>query len=93
MAGRRGGGRAPGRLKYLERDRPLHEQKETTRPKFMKIDVGKDIAVIAYRKRFYPDPWCVGDTDKWNPPQWVRKVFPHQLLITLDELPEWNTAR
>lgn len=38
-------------------------------------------------------PWYVGDNEKWNPPGWVRKVYPHELLITLDELPEWDTTK
>ena len=32
-------------------------------------------------------PWYVGD-EKWNPPAWVGKVYPHDVLITLDELPD-----
>ena len=41
----------------------------------------------------YALPWYVGDNQKWNPPDWVEQVYPHDILLTLDELPEWENAR
>jgi len=38
-------------------------------------------------------PWYVGDNEKWNPPDWVKSVYSHELLITLDELPGWKTIK
>jgi len=32
-------------------------------------------------------PWYVGNKPEWNPPDWVKQVYPHEQLITLDELP------
>ena len=33
-------------------------------------------------------PWYVGDNDKWNPKDWVAKVYLDETYVTLDELPE-----
>ncbi len=49
-----------------------------------------DIMMEKGPRWLYALPWYVGDNDKWNPPAWVKKVYPHEVLITLDELPEWD---
>jgi hypothetical protein len=33
-------------------------------------------------------PWYVGDNDKWNPKDWVAKIYLDETYVTLDELPE-----
>ncbi len=35
-------------------------------------------------------PWYVGKDPKWNPPDWVKKVYGHELFVTLDRLPKWS---
>ncbi|MDH7570248.1 MAG: type II toxin-antitoxin system prevent-host-death family antitoxin, partial [Armatimonadota bacterium] len=40
-------------------------------------------------KWLYVLPWYVREKN-WNPPDWVKKVYPHELLVTLDELPNWK---
>ena len=35
-------------------------------------------------------PWYVGKDSKWNPPDWVKKVYGHELFVTLDRLPKWS---
>lgn len=35
-------------------------------------------------------PWYVGDKPDWNPPEWVKQVYPHEQLVTLDELPKFE---
>jgi mannan endo-1,4-beta-mannosidase len=37
----------------------------------------------------YSLPWYVGG-ENWNPPEWVKKVYHHELTVTLDELPAWK---
>lgn len=34
-------------------------------------------------------PWYVSK-ENWNPPDWVKRVYPHDLMITRDELPQWR---
>lgn len=38
-------------------------------------------------------PWYVGEDQKWNPRDWVEKVYPHDAMITLDELPAFKRSR
>jgi hypothetical protein len=38
-------------------------------------------------------PWYVGDNDKWNPKDWVAKVYLHEAYVTLDELPRLSEAQ
>ena len=42
-------------------------------------------------KWLYCLPWYVGDDTKWNPKDWVARVYPHETYITLDELPTFKT--
>lgn len=35
-------------------------------------------------------PWYVGDKENWNPPEWVKKVYQHDFLLTRDELPDFK---
>ena len=37
-------------------------------------------------------PWWVGKDNKHNPPEWIKSVYPHGLLITRDKLPPWVSA-
>ncbi len=34
--------------------------------------------------------WYVGSKADWNPPDWVKQVYPHEQLVTLDELPKFE---
>lgn len=49
-----------------------------------------DIMMNKGPKWLYCLPWYVGSTEKWNPTDWVEKVYPHEFLITLDELPDFK---
>lgn len=51
-----------------------------------------DILLQAGPRWLYCLPWYVGDNEKWNPPDWVKQVYPHEVYITQDELPKWNSA-
>jgi hypothetical protein len=44
-------------------------------------------------KWLYCLPWYVGDKPDWNPPDWVKQVYPHEFLITLDELPKLRAEK
>lgn len=37
-------------------------------------------------------PWWVGKDAKHNPPDWVKQVYPRDLLITRDKLPAWKSG-
>ncbi len=37
--------------------------------------------------------WYVGDKPEWNPPDWVKRIYPHEFLVTLDELPRLKTEK
>lgn len=41
-------------------------------------------------KWLYCLAWYVGKDEKWNPPGWVKQVYPHEFIVTLDELPDWK---
>ncbi len=51
-----------------------------------------DIMMSEGPRWLYCLPWYVGKNEKWNPSDWVAKVYQHELLITLDELPDFNGA-